>query len=263
MKISVSSLGFCGHSVYSMSKLPPEIGVEIFYEWGGDTYWELALTEVMRERTGTFSIHAPYQGSIVEMSMTDREDELIEYLMQPFKLYHKFNADGYVVHINAPYATQPTPAEKVERLKRVEDRLARLNDICVREGVNMLVENLAFGRGKKTLCNHRDFLSLFEHNKDLNCIVDTGHAVLGGIDILDVQKTLGSRLQAYHIHDNDGAEDCHERMATGVIDWKKFGEGARLYTPNANFVMEYNASAFETLHDYIVDADKLRALVEG
>ncbi len=263
MKISVSSLGFCGHPIYNMRKLAPDIGVEIFYEWGGETYWELALTEIMRDRTGAFSIHAPCRGDITEMSITDREDDMIKYLCEPFRLYHKFNAEGYVVHMNAPYATEPTPAEKAERLKRVEDRLAKLNEICRKEGVNMLVENLAYGHGLKTLCNQQEFLSIFEHNKDLNCIVDTGHAVLGNIDIFEVQKALGSRLQAYHMHDNDGREDCHQRVCTGVIDWKRFGEGARLYTPDAHFVMEYNANATRSIEDYMEDADKIRGMLKG
>ena len=263
MNISVSSLGFCGHPIYSMRKLPPELGIEIFYEWGSETYWELALTEIMRERTGKFSIHAPYQGSITEMSLTDREDELFEYLRQPFRLYHKFGGEGYVVHINAPYAESPNPEEKAERLKRVEDRLACLNDICEREGVAMLVENLAFGHGQKTLCDQQDFLRLFENNPALNCIVDTGHAVLGGIDIYAVQKALGDRLKAYHLHDNDGLEDLHRRVGTGVIDWKRFSEGARLFTPNAQFIMEYVAPAVSEPGDYAEDADRIRAWLAG
>ena len=93
--------------------------------------------------------------------------------------------------------------------------------------------------------------------------MDTGHAVLGGIDIFEVQRTLGSRLQAYHIHDNDGLEDCHQRIGTGVTDWARFGEGARKYTPDANFVMEYNGNATTCIQDYMEDAEKLRVLVEG
>lgn len=263
MNISVSSLGFSGPAGFGMSALAPELGVEIFYEWGGATYWELVLKEVFRERTGSFSIHAPFQGSIVEMSLTEDEDALFDYLRQPFDLYHKYRGEGYVVHMNGPYLAEPTPAERAERLKRVEDRLARFNDVCKREGVTMLVENLAFGKGKKTLCGQREFLSIFEHNPELNCIVDTGHAVLAGIDIFEVQRALGSRLKAYHVHDNDGVADCHQAICTGVIDWKRFGEGARLYTPDANFVMEYNPGMTDGAKGYMADAEKLRALVEG
>lgn len=262
MEISVSSLGFQGPSGFGMKELAPEIGVEIFYEWGGATYWDLVLQTVMKDRKGMFSIHAPFQGEGVDMSTTENESWLFDYLRQPFDLYHKYNADGYVVHMNSPYPVEPTLDERAERLKRVEDRLARFNDLCKREGVNMLVENLAFSKGA-TLCGQQEFLSIFEHNPELDCIVDTGHAALAKIDIFEVQKALGSRLKAYHIHDNDGVRDGHQRIGAGVIDWKRFGEGARLYTPHANFVMEYNPGAVASVQGYMDDTEVLRKLVVG
>ncbi len=262
MNISVSSLGFLGPGGLGMSKLPSELGVEIFYEWGGETYWDLVLQQVMENRTGLFSVHAPFQGKGMDMSLTENEAWLFDYLRQPFDLYHKYGADGYVVHMNSPYPAEPTAEERAERLKRVEDRLARLNDICRAEGVNMLVENLAFSKGA-TLCGQKEFLSIFEHNPELDCIVDTGHAVLAGIDIFEVQKALGARLKAYHMHDNNGKSDGHKRILTGVIDWKRFGEGAKLYTPEANFVMEYNPDSTGSMEDYIADAAAIRAMVQG
>lgn len=262
MNIGVSSLGFSGPAGFGMGGLAPELGVEIFYEWGGETFWDLVLQEVMQNRTGSFSIHAPFQGKGMDLSLVEDEKWLFEYLMQPFDLYHRHNADGYVVHMNSPYPTEPTDAERAERLKRVEDRLARFNEICRREGVVMLVENLAFSKGA-TLCRQQDFLSIFEHNRDLNCIVDTGHAVLAGIDICAVQEALGSRLKAYHMHDNDGIRDGHQRILTGVIDWKCFFEGARRYTPDASFVMEYNPESTNSIDDYMTDAETIRAMLKG
>lgn len=262
MRISVSSLGFSGPSGFGMSGLAPELGVEIFYEWGGATYWDLVLKEVFQGRTGPFSIHAPFQGKGMDLSLAEDERWLFDYLMQPFDLYHKYNSEGYVVHMNSPYPTEPTREERAERLQRVEDRLARFNEICRREGVNMLVENLAFSKGA-TLCRQQDFIGIFERNPELNCIVDTGHAVLAGIDIFEVQKALGGRLKAYHIHDNNGKSDGHKRIRTGVIDWARFGEGARLYTPDANFVMEYNPDSTDSIDDYMADAQALRDMLKA
>ncbi len=261
MQITVSSIGFCGHPIYNMQKLPKEIGIEIFYEWGAERYWELALAEIMRDREGKFSIHAPYQGNITEMSLTDREEELFEYLRQPFRLYHKYGGEGYVVHMNAPYEREPAPLEKKERLLRVADRLHRLNEICAREGVTMLVENLAYGNGLKTLCDQADFLRLFEQDPSLNCIIDTGHAILGGFRIDEIQNALGSRLKAYHIHDNDGKEDRHQRLGTGILDWPRFFQGAKTYTKDAMFTMEYSVNAVSNITDYAVDAQKMRGMM--
>ena len=259
MEVSVSSLGFSGPAGFGMSRLAPELGVEIFFEWGGETYWRLVLDTVMRGRKGPFSIHAPFQGRAVDMSLTEDEKWLFDYLREPFDLYHRYGAEGYVVHMNGPYPAEPTAQERTERLKRVEDRLARFNDLCNREGVTMLVENLAFSHGA-TLCGQKEFLEVFAHTPALNCIVDTGHAALAGIDIYEVQRTLGSRLKAYHVHDNDGRTDGHQRICSGVIDWQRFGEGARKYTPDANFVMEYNVGAVGATADYMADAERLRTL---
>ena len=263
MHISVSSLGFCGPDIYGMCALAPELGIEIFCDWGGEGYWERILPEIMRDRTGKFSIHAPFQGLALDMSLADDEAAMYAFLKQPFRLYHTYEADFYVIHTNGPYADKPTAEQRAERLKRVEERLARLNDICTREGVNMLVENLAFGHGKHTLCDQQDFLKLFENNPDLNCIVDTGHALLANLDIFAIQQALGSRLKAYHVHDNDGVADAHERIATGQMDWKRFGEGARLYTPDAVHVMEYNRGVTASIEDYMEDARTLRTLCGG
>ena len=262
MHISVSSLGFCGHPIYEMRKLPKEIGVEIFYEWGADTYWKLALDEIMQDRTGKFSIHAPYQGHITELSLTKEEDRLFEYLKQPFNLYHRYGGEGYVVHMNAPYTMKLTVEETSERMKLVADRLHRFNRICQSEGVTMLVENLAFGPGLHTLCDQENFLKLFSNDSSLSCIVDTGHAVLGNFDIMKIQKTLGTRLVAYHIHDNDGIYDLHQRIETGVIDWKLFIQGMQHFTPDAHLIMEYNEKAVVSLNDYVTDAKRIETLIK-
>lgn len=265
MKISVSTLAFCGDQIGGMKNLPKDIGIEIFYEWGSETYWNQMLPGILEGRTGKFSIHNTFMGADLEMSLTDNEEKLFKHLMECFDMYHKYDAENLVVHMNAPYKVKPTAAEKAERLARVEGRLARFNDICKKEGVNMVVENLAYGvdSGLYHLCNQEDFLGIFAHNPELNCIIDTGHAVLGGIDICAVQETLKDRLQAYHMHDNNGRLDGHQRICTGVIDWNRFFEYARKYTPNATYVMEYNAAKVESFEAYAEDAAKMRAMMQG
>ena len=48
-----------------------------------------------------------------------------------------------------------------------------------------------------------------------------------------------------------------------VFDWERFGEGARLCTPDAQFIMEYSASAVSEPGAYAEDADKIRAWLAG
>jgi sugar phosphate isomerase/epimerase len=80
------------------------------------------------------------------------------------------------------------------------------------------------------------------------------------IDMWEVQKTLGSRLKAYHVHDNAGNADSHLPFMSGVaggIDWERFVEGVVKFTPNAALTFEYNVGRE---NDYIADREKFLAM---
>lgn len=74
---------------------------------------------------------------------------------------------------------------------------------------------------------------------------DTGHANLLKKDPLQFLQVLGSRVQALHIHENDGTYDMHllpftqgvDRTKYTAIDWGRFLEGLRSigYGGNINF----------------------------
>ena len=38
---------------------------------------------------------------------------------------------------------------------------------------------------------------------------------------------LGHRIEAFHVHDNNGASDQHLAPYMGVMDWNRFVEGLR------------------------------------
>ena len=45
--------------------------------------------------------------------------------------------------------------------------------------------------------------------------------------IRETMQTLGERIVAFHIHDNDGVDDLHLAPYMGVLDWNRFVEGLR------------------------------------
>lgn len=73
------------------------------------------------------------------------------------------------------------------------------------------------------------------HAEVLGFCFDTGHANLVGIDMEDFITTLGYRLKALHIHDNDGIADLHQipftftrtRENKASTDWDGFVRGLR------------------------------------
>ena len=40
-------------------------------------------------------------------------------------------------------------------------------------------------------------------------------------------EQLGSRIQAFHIHDNNGIDDQHIAPYMGILDWNRFMEGLK------------------------------------
>lgn len=256
MRFSASSMGFPGPEINNMALLPKDFGIEIFYEWGSADYWNDALDLIMRERTGGFSIHSPFNN--VDICMPCDEEKLFHVLRTPFDLYHKYSGEFYVVHTNGYLPADADKQFEDDCRKRAEDRLARFHEICVSEGVRMVVENLGFRRGKKHLYNHQQFLELFQALPEIWCLIDTGHTLLGDFDIYDIQKTLKNRLVAYHVHDNDKMLDQHLRIGAGCLDWNRFAQGYKEFTPDAAIVMEYNLAAIK---EYQEDKDRLLALL--
>ena len=259
MKLAVSSLSFTGGAVRLMNALPAEFGLEIFYEWGGDDYWTTFLEQATQNRTGGLSIHAPF--GYCDFALTEDEEQLFRFLRAPFALYHRFCATHYVVHTNAALPETASEEERARYRERVAERLERFRRICEREGVTLLVENVL--GNTPPLFDEEHYLALFADNPALNAILDTGHAHVAHFDMLRVQKTLGPRLKAYHLHDNAGDADTHSPILTdlcGGIDWRRFAQGALRYTPTATLTFEYGQGFAP---QYIRDRDRLYALLDA
>lgn len=72
-----------------------------------------------------------------------------------------------------------------------------------------------------------DALNEMAGEKVFGFCLDTGHALLVGKDIKRAMTALGSRIEAFHIHDNNGVDDQHLAPYMGVLDWNRFVEGLR------------------------------------
>lgn len=238
-KFSISNVALTGPAFSEMRRLPEHVGIEIFYEWGGLQFYTRALEKIMEGRSGEFSIHAPFQ--YIDFSDECDERELFEYLTEPFELYHRFQARGYVIHTDAPQRVPYADGEAHDRRMRVEDRLLRFDEIARREGVKLLVENLCVGRAGYHLFSEEQYLQLLLRHPQLDCLIDVGHAHVQGFNLPEMQSVLKDRICAYHLHDNDGMWDSHLPLFKGNFDWQEFARSAATHTPNAQMILEYGS----------------------
>lgn len=247
MKYSISTCSFYKLMLRKLLNIPQHFGVEIFYEYGSTDMWESFLTELTAHGHNGFSIHAPF--AFVDISADCNETKLFDTLRRPFDLYHKYDGEFYVLHTYGGLASRNTEQERAACLERSFERMYKFNEICKAEGVRLGAENLC--DGNPPLYSEERFLQLFRDIPDLNCVLDIGHALVTKLDIAKVQRELGSRICAYHLHNNDGVSDSHERLRLGVMDWETFAQNCKKYTPDAVGVLEY--LKYQNLDDYEED----------
>ena len=233
MDIIISHLPYIGYSVFHMAEVPLRYGVEIFAEYGDDYYWKYQLKKMMDGRTGKLSIHGPF----CEINLAAEDcafEEVKESFKRAFNMVCRYHAVHCVLH---PHGVIPYPGfDLKEGCKRALERTLVLDEMARNQGVELLVENMPF---TDQLMDQQAFLDTFGPEKHLKFLIDTGHAVLNHWDMSEVLKTLGTRIRAYHIHDNYADYDAHLKVGEGPTDWTKFFRDYKLHTPDARLVLEY------------------------
>lgn len=235
MKFSISTCSFYKFRIRKLLQLPKNLGVEIFYEFGSEDQWESFLSELAVRGLDSFSIHAPF--AFVDIAAPCDEKRLFETLKRPFDLYHRYDGAFYVLHTYGEAVCPEHEPERQEYRARAVERLSKFNEICKAEGVLLAAENLC--AGKQPLFNEAQFLNIFQQIPDLHCVIDVGHALVAGMRIDRLQRELNHRVCAYHLHNNDGIHDSHERLREGVMDWQSFAKNCVQHTPDAAGVLEY------------------------
>lgn len=228
MKFEVSDLLFPAFTKDAMKNLDKQYGIEFFYEFGKDYYWNQQL-EDWGERA--FSIHAP----CVALNLADKEQKIYEQVMeQTFAYAQKCKADFVVVHTNEAIA-----GDKEQLRELVISRLRHVITLGESYGVKVLIENVGLRTKNNVLFDLPEYIALFDIFPQAGALLDTGHAHVNGWDIPAVVQALGERLTACHVHDNDGSGDAHLPVGQGDIDWKAYFGAVKKYAPQATQVFEY------------------------
>ncbi|MDO4311460.1 MAG: sugar phosphate isomerase/epimerase [Eubacteriales bacterium] len=233
MDIIVSHLPYIGYGIFNMAEIPKEYGVEIFVEYGDDYYWKHQLKKIMAGRTGKLSVHGPF----CEINLAAEDcafDEVKESFKRAFDMVNRYHAVHCVLH---PHAQIPYPGFNLkEGHQRALERTLILDEMARRQEVELLVENMPY---TEQLMDQEAFLETFGPEKQLRFLIDTGHAILNHWDMAEVWRVLGTRIRAYHVHDNYADYDAHLKIGEGPTDWNKFFQDYKRYTPDARLVLEY------------------------
>ncbi|WP_245954665.1 sugar phosphate isomerase/epimerase family protein [Paenibacillus flagellatus] len=213
--------------------------------WTEPVHWDDEFRR-FRGHPGPISVHSP----IWELNLASaRFPMLAEYSYAVYKECLAWSAhigaEQVVLHPSL-YST-PLFLRKSSQARSIEN-LKRLGDDAKRLGIELAVENVGFREG--ALFDQDEFVRLFEDIPTITALVDVGHAHINGWNTPELLRTLGDRLGAVHLHDNDGVDDLHQPIGEGTIAWEPIWEVLRSLRHPFRSIIEYQ---FDTPVDTVLE----------
>lgn len=244
MQFAISNLPFMGFRDAELVKFlrTHTYDLELFYEFGTEYYWDSIMSQIDSSRV-KLSVHAP----CVSVNLADATDKTWFRVYKDTILFAaKYHAEFVVVHTNELWQGDRC---LVQRL--VEERLLQIATFAKEQGVHLLIENVGLISKDSLLYDWEEYQDLLERFSECGALIDTGHAYINGWDLVTVVRTLGDRMQAMHLHDNDGRDDLHRCIGHGDIYWESVFAAITAYAPQTKLVLEYSDISGEQLGEHI------------
>lgn len=214
----------------------PLLGIELFPEWHSPVFCEMIEKYLDKFRLYPSSLHGPYY--YTEHSKGEGTTEYVktmDYFRRTLELSKCLNSRYIVYHHNNCQVEQRYREEMVRNSER---NLLMLREDAQKFGAHIVVENAGVLSRKNMLFDETQFIKMAEGIPEA-ILLDIGHAHANGWDLKRVIKTLAHKIIAYHVHNNDGYQDRHDRIFNGTLDSNQFLCWYREYTPQADIVIEY------------------------
>lgn len=150
-------------------------------------------------------------------------------------------------------------------LKNAQDNLFEVISLLLPYGIAVAIENTGTKSKNTMLLDEYEFIEQCRESVS-NVVIDLGHINTNGWDMKNVISSLKDKIISYHVHNNYGVEDEHNRIFDGTLDFNKFIECYNEFTPDADIVIEYNEGLADKEDeicediDYIIEAVKCKAL---
>lgn len=104
--------------------------------------------------------------------------------------------------------------------------------------VRLLTENTGIRVDKTQLLDQQEFTDLCRSRK-LPVLIDVGHANANRWDLPKLIRDLGSQIEGFHLHNNDGVHDLHNRLRDGTLSLPALIPCMEQCAPDAMRIIEY------------------------
>jgi sugar phosphate isomerase/epimerase len=194
------------------------------------------------------TFHEPYFDADHTYERDSAQHRLtVEYCKRTFEYASILRAKYVAYHLN-----NREIADREAMLGRALQSLIETAELAKSYGLDLLIENTGVAGSKNVLLGQEDFIALFK-SFDCDCLIDVGHANCNDWNLGAVMDKLHDRIRSYHLHNNFGVNDDHNRLSDGTLNLERFFSYYRRYTPNTDVVLEYRPDLLRGNLDWLKD----------
>lgn len=235
------------------------VGIELFPEWHDTNFADFVENNIARLKKYKISLHGTYfntehsarygtEAYIQSMSSFEKTLLLAQSLDADYVVFH---------HNNRSFSNNEKPA----LIETAEQNLRTINYLADKCDMSVVIENAGVISRGNMLFTEKEFVEMaYKHENKI--LIDVGHAFANGWDIENVIRSLSDKIGAYHLHNNDGINDLHDRVLHGKMDFDLFLELYKKVTPEADLVIEYNRKGIITLEEVSEDISYIRKAIK-
>lgn len=125
---------------------------------------------------------------------------------------------------------------KKQMLKTSLENLDEIREMF--SNVRILVENTGTDIDGNKLLDQDEFTDLCK-DENFDVLIDVGHANANAWNIKKLIEDLKDQIKGFHLHNNDGVHDLHNRLNDGTIDFDELMPFIKLKVPQASWIIEY------------------------
>ncbi|MBR1552752.1 MAG: sugar phosphate isomerase/epimerase [Schwartzia sp.] len=185
-------------------------------------------------------------------------EETMYHVKKTFHYARLLKSRHFTMHLN----NREVPAEEKETmLKNALENYKELQEMFADFGCAIYVENTGTIEQRNMLLDQAEFTDLCRREK-FDVLIDIGHANANGWDIEKLVCDLAGQIKAYHLHNNDGRRDLHNRILDGIIPFQSVMGTILSKTPDAELIIEYIRPEFAQTALF-EDIEKVQSIVKS
>lgn len=245
--------------LHFIEKYNGKVGIEIFPRFD-EPEFEGVLRECLPVlKRVPISIHEPYFEVEHTADFNTKQYRITMHRLSSMIKYGSIMGCEYIVYHHNNCAV---PDHKKEKLLKIsQDNLHEVSQLLLPYGIKVAIENAGTIAKNTMLLNEQEFIALCKESV-CNVVLDLGHINVNGWNLRNVISALKNKIVAYHIHNNYGGTDEHNRIFDGTLDFNDFLQNYFELTPKANLVIEYNEKLADKEEEICRDIDYLLEAME-